>query len=171
MEIERVKEEERKRVCGDILHYAIAERQMVINEITEQSRQKGVVRRTRWHNCVDEIISWVRQLYDKEVELDDEFIRFHITTKDRVADIMKEGLKPNAEPNWFESPTPYVMLSKYPYWGLYDRDMVLLEIKHPDILPEYFDDPEGLRWGEVIPFKYISEIIDFQVRNRVGGKG
>lgn len=158
---------ERKRVCGDILHYLVASRQETINNIMERG-QKGVVRKTRWHKCIDEAIDWVRYLYKNGVELDDEFVCFHITTKDRLASIIKEGLKPNAEPNWFESPTPYVMLSKYPYWALYDGDMILLEIKHPDILPEYFNDPEGLRWGEVIPPEYINRIVDFKV---IGGKG
>lgn len=162
---ERAKEKERKRVCGDILHFAIAERQQVLNEIMERSH-KDVVRKTRWHKSVDAIIHWAIRLYNQEVELDDEFLCFHITTTDRVATIMKEGLKPNAEPNWFSSPTPYIMLSKYPYWELYDKDMVLLEIKHPDILPEFFDDREGLRWGEIIPPESINRIIDFKVRKQ-----
>lgn len=160
---EKCREEERKRVCGDILHYLIASRQMVITEIMK-SKQKGVVRKTRWYKCINEAIGWVKHLYENGVELDDEFVCFHITTKDRVDNILKEGLKPNSKPNWFSSPTPYVMLSKYPYWALYDKDMVLLEIKHPNILPEYFDDPEGLRWGETIPPNYISTVVDFKVR-------
>lgn len=157
--------QERKRVCGDILHYALSSRQDVINEITGRSGQE-ITRKTRWSKCVDEIIGWVRHLRINEVDLDYEFVCFHITTADRVATIIKEGLKPNAKPNWFSSPTPYVMLSKYPYWELYDKDMVLLEVKSPDILPEFFNDPEGLRWGETIPPKYINKIVDFKVREK-----
>lgn len=162
-----VKAEERKRICGDILHFLISSKQETINEIKERSNHRGIIRITRWHKCVDEIIEYVKRLYKNEVELDDEFVCFHITTKDRLDSIVKEGLKPNAEPNWFQSPTPYVMLSKYPYWELYNKDMILLEIKHPSILSEYFNDPEGLRWGEVIPPEYINRIVDFKV---IGGK-
>ena len=94
--------------------------------------------------------------------MDKEFVCYHITTKDRLPSILKDGLKPNSKPNWFKSETPYIMLSGYPYWWLY-KDAILIEIKDPSIKRKYFTDPEGLRWGETIEPKYISAVVDFKV--------
>lgn len=166
---EKIKTDERKRVCGVILHFLIASKQEIINDLLGRADHKGIVRVTKWQKCVEEIIDWVRKLYSKGVKWDDEFVCYHVTTKDRLGSIMEEGLKPNAEPNWFESPTPYVMLSRYPYWELYEKDMILLEIKHPEILPEYFADPEGLRWGTPVPPEYILRVVAFNVIGKNGG--
>jgi len=107
--------------------------------------------------------------------MDKEFVCYHITTKDRLPSILKDGLKPNSKPNWFKLKTPYIMLSKYPYWWLYQNreawglkpvdgnNIILLEIKNPEIKPEYFVDPEGLRWGKNISLKYINAVIEFKV--------
>jgi len=100
----------------------------------------------------------------KQEKIEQEFCCYHVTTKDRLESILKNGLVPNSKPNWFSSKTPYVMLSLYPYWWLYEgEDRVLLEIKAPTIKREYFDDPEGLRWGEVIEPQYINIVVDFSI--------
>lgn len=91
-----------------------------------------------------------------------EFCCYHITTKDRIKDILSYGLVPNSEPNWFSSRTPYIMLSLYPYWSLYDEP-VLIEVKDPAIKREYFDDPEGLRWPSTINPRYFRAIIEYQI--------
>lgn len=89
-----------------------------------------------------------------------EFCCYHVTTADRLASILKGGLIPNSKPNWFSEETPYVMLSLYPYWSLYDNP-VLIEIKDPRIKREYFDDPEGLRWPYTISPKYFNAVIKY----------
>lgn len=82
---------------------------------------------------------------------------YHVTTKDRLWSILCNGLRPNSKPNWFKSRTPYIMLSRRPYFELYDLEKeVTLEISDPDIKPEYFDDPEGLRWPFPIKPRYIA---------------
>lgn len=93
------------------------------------------------------------------VRLEPEFACYHITIKDRLGSILENGLIPNSKPNWFTSKTPYIMLSLYPYWWLY-KDAVLIEIKDPAIKREYFDDPEGLRWGEVIKPENFNAVIE-----------
>ena len=104
-----------------------------------------------------------------------EFACYHVTTRQRLPDILKEGLRPNAKPSWFFAETPYVMLSLYPYWWLYQNreawglpavsedDVVLIEIKDPAIRREYFDDPEGLRWPEVINPEHFNAVVEFKV--------
>lgn len=104
-----------------------------------------------------------------------EFCCYHVTTKDRLPDILENGLKPNSVPSWFTSETPYVMLSLYPYWSLYrnrkawgleevsEDKVVLIEIKCPEIKREYFDDAEGLRWGDIIAPKYFNAVVEFKV--------
>ena len=88
-----------------------------------------------------------------------EFACYHITTKDRLASILRDGLIPDSKPNFFTSKTPYIMLSLYPYWWLND-DAVLIEIKDPTIKRSYFDDPEGLRWDRVIKPEYFNAVIE-----------
>ncbi len=81
---------------------------------------------------------------------------YHVTTKDRLWAILCNGLRPNSKPNWFKSRTPYIMLSRRSFFGLYDLDKeVYLEISDPNIKPEYFDNPEGLRWPFLIKPRYI----------------
>ena len=81
---------------------------------------------------------------------------YHTTTKDRLWSILCNGLLPNSKPNWFSSPTPYIMLSVRPCFHLIDPDdAVYLEVGDPAIKPEYFDDPEGLRWDKPIKPRYI----------------
>ena len=102
-----------------------------------------------------------------------EFACYHITTKDRLASILESGLIPNSKPNWFTSETPYIMLSLYPYWWLY-KDAVLIEIKDPAIKQEYFDDPEGLRWGEIIKPEYFNAVIEYKLNvafEKLRGRG
>lgn len=91
-----------------------------------------------------------------------EFCCYHVTTRDRLADILREGLAPNSKPNWFTHRTPYVMLSLYPYWSLHNNP-ILIEIKDPAIKQAYFDDPEGLRWPRTIEPRYFNAIIEFKV--------
>ena len=93
------------------------------------------------------------------VRLEPEFACYHITTRDRLPSILENGLVPNSKPNWFTSKTPYIMLSLHPYWWLYN-DAVLIEVKDPAIKREYFDDPEGLRWGEVIKPENFNAVIE-----------
>jgi len=104
-----------------------------------------------------------------------EFCCYHVTTKDRLASILRYGLVPNAKPSWFSSRTPYIMLSLYPCWTLYRyreewgrprvdlAAVVLIEVKSRDIKRSYFDDPEGLRWPYRIPVKCFNAIIEFDV--------
>ena len=104
-----------------------------------------------------------------------EFCCYHVTTKDRLPNILRRGLIPNAKPSWVSSRTPYIMLSLYPYLSLYQHreawglskvnpdNVVLIEVKSPDIKREYFDDPEGLRWPYSIPIKCFNAIIEFNV--------
>jgi len=86
-------------------------------------------------------------------------ICYHTTTKDRVKSIMKNGLLPNSPPTWFSSPTPYVMLSDTPWWDLNGKESVVIEVSDPIIKPEYFDDPEGLRWPYPIEPKYLRILV------------
>ena len=151
-------------IQGDILHLIIACRQETQQVIEGERQPRGRHRVSEWRKCIDRIIGLLKKDFTDEYGIDHEFVVYHITTRDRLATILKEGLKPNSVPNWFESKTPYIMLSKYPYWQLYEgEDMILLEIKHPDILTEFFNDPEGLRWGETILPQYIKAVIDFKV--------
>ena len=96
-----------------------------------------------------------------------EFCCYHVTTRDRLESILKNGLIPNSEPNFFTEKTHYVMLSLYPYWWLYDNP-VLIEIKDPRIKREYFDDPEGLRWPYTINPKYFNVVIEFKTKVLAG---
>lgn len=92
-----------------------------------------------------------------------EFCCYHVTTKDRLDNILKNGLVPNSKPNWFKSETPYIMLSLYPYWSLYNGELILIEIKDPAIKRKYFDDSEGLAWHHIVEPKYFNAIIKFKV--------
>ncbi len=83
-------------------------------------------------------------------------ICYHTTTRDRLASILKQGLLPNSEPAWFSSPAPYVMLSLNPWPSLNDDSVVLL-VDDPAIRPEYFDDPEGLRWPRPIQAEALKQ--------------
>ena len=94
-----------------------------------------------------------------------EFCCYHVTTKDRLKSILDNGLIPNSMPNWFTQRAPYVMLSLYPFWSLYE-DSVLIEIKDPAIKREYFDDPEGLRWPYTIEPKYFGAVVEYEL---IGG--
>lgn len=87
---------------------------------------------------------------------------YHITTKDRLSNILSNGLIPNSKPNWFTSETPYIMLSLHPYWWLY-KDAVLIEIEDPAIKRSYFDDPEGLRWVHRILPKHFRAIVEYRL--------
>ena len=91
-----------------------------------------------------------------------EFVCYHVTTRDRLASILENGLIPNSKPNWFTAETPYVMLSLFPCWWLY-KNAVLIEVKDPDIKREYFDDPEGLRWGRIIKPEHFNAVIDYNL--------
>ncbi len=118
---------------------------------------------------------WTNSRRIKEVVKNEEFVCYHLTTKDRLKSILENGLIPNSKPNWFTSETPYIMLSLYPYWWLYknrvvwglpdinENDVILIEIKDPAIKREYFDDPEGLRWGETIEPEYFNAVIEYKL--------
>ena len=71
---------------------------------------------------------------------------FHTTTRDRAVLILKEGLRPGSLPTWFSNPAPYVMLAEAPWHDLNGEEGVVLEVNEPKIKPEYFEDPDGLRW-------------------------
>lgn len=98
-----------------------------------------------------------------------EFSCFHITTEDRLDNILKCGLNPNSPRNRSAKKAPHIMLSLYPYWSLYDNFkknacLILIEIRDPDIKREMFDgDPEGLAWEKVIQPQYFRAVIQFQV--------
>lgn len=76
---------------------------------------------------------------------------YHTTTRERLPSILVHGLQPGSPPTWFRSPAPYVMLSDRPWWDLNGRESVVLEVDEPAIRPEYFSDPEGLRWPHPVP--------------------
>ena len=151
-----------KIVCGAIEDFLNAH-----NELT--SKTKGSLSK----RILAQIKGWV--LHTEKVFKEQEFCCYHVTTKERLDNILKNGLMPNSKPSWFTSETPYVMLSLFPYWSLHrnreawglpiigECDSILLEIKCPYIKREYFDDPEGLRWNKVIPPNYINAIIEFKV--------
>ena len=85
---------------------------------------------------------------------------YHTTTPDRVASILASGLQPNSPPTWFSIPTPYVMLSPFPWVDLNGPSSVVLEVTDPAIKPEYFEDPDvkgrdGLRWPYPIAPTYV----------------
>lgn len=71
---------------------------------------------------------------------------YHTTTLDKLESILAGGLRPNSPPTWFSAPAPYVMLSDEPWWDLNGSESVVIEVQDPRIKPDYFDDPEGLRW-------------------------
>lgn len=86
---------------------------------------------------------------------------YHTTTRDRVNQIIIEGLKPNSKPTWFSSRTPYIMLKENPLWDLNKEDSVVLEITDPSIEYKYFkqahkdNDHESLRWPYEIDAQYL----------------
>ena len=98
-----------------------------------------------------------------------EFSCFHITTEDRLGNILKHGLVPNSNRNRSAKKAPHVMLSLYPAWELFKnwkkkQGLILIEIRHPDIRREMFDnDPEGLAWEKIIKSKYFRNVIRFEV--------
>ena len=92
-----------------------------------------------------------------------EFTCYHVTTRDRIESILRDGLVPNSKPSWFTSKTPYIMLSLHPYWWLYAEDAVLIEIKDPAIKGEYFTDPEGLRWNKTIKPECFHAVIEYNL--------
>jgi hypothetical protein len=151
-----------KIVCGAIQDFINTH-----SEVTKEN--KGSLAR----RIVAQIKGWV--LYTDKAEKAQEFCCYHVTTKDRLPSMLKNGILPNSAPSWFTCKTPYIMLSLYPYWSLYknreawglpdvnEDNVILVEIKHPDIKREYFDDPEGLRWDKVISPNYFNAIIEFKV--------
>jgi len=72
-------------------------------------------------------------------------IWYHATHRERLACILRKGLRPYSPPYWFKQPAPYVMLSQEPWIGLYGKDTVILRVTS-SVLPESRNDPEGLRW-------------------------
>lgn len=82
-------------------------------------------------------------------------ICYHTTTHGRVKSIIRNGLLPNSKPTWFNSPTPYVMLSPKPWIGLNGGESVVIKVTDPAIKPEYFT-PEGCRWPHKIKREYLS---------------
>lgn len=86
---------------------------------------------------------------------------YHSTTKERLISILKNGLRVNSKPNFFSSPTPYIMLSNKPLYNLNGILTVVLEINDPTIIEEYFDNDEGLRWPYDIAARYIKILNNF----------
>ena len=79
------------------------------------------------------------------------FICYHTTTKDRVESILKNGLVPGSQPNWFEGdPVPYIMLSLTPIFDLHTAENYIFEVIDPKIKKQHFENDEGLRWPHVI---------------------
>lgn len=98
-----------------------------------------------------------------------EFVCYHVTTEDRLESILKNGLKPDSVRNRSAKPAPYIMLSLYPYWGLFKRfkknaQPILIEIQDPAIKRRMFDgDPEGLAWEKTINPEHFKTIVRFEV--------
>lgn len=98
-----------------------------------------------------------------------EFSCFHITTEDRLPNILKYGLKPNSPRNRASNRTPHVMLSLYPIWSLYNnfkkkQGIILIEIRHPQIKREMFvNDPEGLDWEDTIEPIYFRAVVRIEI--------
>lgn len=82
-------------------------------------------------------------------------ICYHTTIVERIPSIWKNGLVPGSDSLWWKEPVQYVMLSPNPWWDLNGEMSVVLEVSDPAIKPEYFEDPEGLRWWKVIEPKYL----------------
>ena len=99
----------------------------------------------------------------------EEFSCFHITTEDRLDDILKHGLKPNSVRNRSARKAPLTMLSLCPYWGLFknwkkNQNNILIEIRDPAIKREMFDgDPEGLAWVHTINPSCFKAVVRFEV--------
>ena len=93
---------------------------------------------------------------------------YHATTPERLCSILANGLLPNSSPTWFMSPTPYIMLSLKPWLDLNVSTTVILEVEDPEIRPEYFDDPEGLRWPNPIKPEHLTI---FAAAGKVVGDG
>ena len=97
------------------------------------------------------------------------FVCYHITTEDRLDRILEEGLQPNASRNRSAKPAPFIMLSLYPYWGLFkgfkkNAQPILIEIQDPAIKRRMFDgDPEGLAYEHTIKPKCFKTIVKFYV--------
>ena len=79
---------------------------------------------------------------------------WHTTKKSRLLAILREGLQPYSEPTYFTKPAPYIMLSQEPFL-LHGNNRVVLGIRDPAIKPEFFDDPEGLRWPRTIKPEHL----------------
>ena len=83
---------------------------------------------------------------------------YHVTTHDRLASILAQGLLPNSPPTWFTSPAPYVLVYKIAWAGLNGDASVGLAVDDPSIKESYFDDPAGLRWPYRIEPQYLSVV-------------
>jgi hypothetical protein len=101
-------------------------------------------------------------------------ICYHITTEDRLPSILLKGLVPNSPANRSAKKAPFIMLSRYPAWGLFNnwkknKPNILIEINLPDtkhnldIFKEFEDDPEGVEWNKRILPEYFTRIVKYEV--------
>lgn len=101
-------------------------------------------------------------------------ICYHITTEDRLPSILLKGLVPNSPANRSAKKAPFIMLSKYPVWGLFKnwkktKTKILIEINLPatiknvEIFNQFEDDPEGIEWDENIPPSCFLRVVKFEI--------
>ena len=98
-----------------------------------------------------------------------DFRCYHITTEDRLESILKQGLVPNSVRNRSARPAPHIILTLYPFWGLFksfkkNAQPILIEIQDPAIKRKMFDgDPEGLAWEKPIKPEHFTAIVKYQL--------
>lgn len=76
---------------------------------------------------------------------------YHVTTKDRLESILKEGLRINSKPTWYSRPYPFICLGTVPFidfltdeYGV-SPNAVLLEVDMKGFIE---DEEERRAWNE-----------------------
>jgi hypothetical protein len=98
-------------------------------------------------------------------------ICYHITTRDRLESILKDGLKINSPHNRSAKDAPYIMLSKNPTWKLFnnwkkDKNKILIELDiqlSPNEIELLDTDPEGLAYEKNIEPNYFKHIYKLEI--------